>query len=186
MKIRMFDALLGTTTLFATLTGCVTEPTSDELASTTLNDVTDNERAEDVTAKTPSVEDRYADAIHELSSQAAGGDLPTSSAQGAPRRKDSNDDDAADPALASPVVGTTPPALASRCGEWLEPHQHDEGGHVVFVYYRHCTSGRDSLRVKANIRWWPDGPCTTVGPNETKLIDTYPVPPGTFSHIDRC
>jgi hypothetical protein len=52
---------------------------------------------------------------------------------------------------------------------------------VTCVDYRHCTSGSDSIRVRAIIHLGADGPCTTVGPNQTKLIWTY----GGFSFFDR-
>lgn len=68
------------------------------------------------------------------------------------------------------------------CGEWL----WCDFCPVTEVHYRHCTSGNDSVRVKAIIDWWDDGACVTVGPNQAKQIDFFPSDIGTFNRIVRC
>jgi hypothetical protein len=72
-------------------------------------------------------------------------------------------------------------ALLAPCGESLRPCNINQ----ICVDYRHCTSGSDSLRVRAIIHLGPDGPCTTVGPGQTKLIWIYGGI-SFFDRIDRC
>jgi len=71
--------------------------------------------------------------------------------------------------------------LLAPCGESLQFC----GTNTTCVNYRHCTSGSDSLRVRAIIGLGPDGPCTTVGPNETRGIWAYGGI-SFFDHIARC
>jgi hypothetical protein len=70
---------------------------------------------------------------------------------------------------------------AARCGESLRFFPNNLTG----VVYRHCTSGRDSVRVRAIIKRGADGRCTTVGPNEEKIIHFYGGI-SSFDRIDRC
>ena len=91
----------------------------------------------------------------------------------------------ADSAVAGPAKAT---AAAHRCGHqlrWDPPSGPDEPI-LWHVTYRHCTSGSDSIRVRAIIRFHVDGACTTVGPRQTREIDTYWFPSGVFDRIARC
>jgi hypothetical protein len=83
-------------------------------------------------------------------------------------------------AAAPAQAAETSTRAARPCGE-----SFNNVGPYTDVYYRHCTSGSDSLTVKAVIHWDFDGPCVTVGPNETRLIWTF-VAPGRFDRIVRC
>ncbi|GCE01057.1 hypothetical protein EHYA_08796 [Embleya hyalina] len=58
-------------------------------------------------------------------------------------------------------------------------------GPLTDVYYRHCTSGSDWVKVKAIIKWGGDGPCYPVGPGQTRLIASF-VQPERFDRIVRC
>ena len=82
----------------------------------------------------------------------------------------------------TPAAGASSPTAAYGCGRTLVK---DPSGVGTLVYYRHCTSGSDSLRVRAIIGAGGDGPCTTVGPNSEKRIHRY-VSPAYFSSIARC
>lgn len=84
-------------------------------------------------------------------------------------------------AAAAPAQAADPSTQAARpCGASFANH-----GPITDVYYRHCTSGSDSVRVRAIIHWDIDGPCVTVGPRQTRLIWTF-VAPGRFDRIARC
>jgi hypothetical protein len=76
-------------------------------------------------------------------------------------------------------------AAAYRCGANLE--LVSVGGTIPIwkVIYKHCTSGNDSVRVRAIVSGWEDGPCKTVGPRQAKLIWDFP-PGASFDRIDRC
>ena len=70
--------------------------------------------------------------------------------------------------------------LLAPCGESIRSCSGN-----FCVDYRHCTSGSDSVRVRAIIGLGADGPCTTVGPNQTKVIWIYGGI-SFFDHIARC
>jgi hypothetical protein len=89
---------------------------------------------------------------------------------------------APDQTVASPTQTGSQTLLAYQCGGNLVK---DPSGVGTLVIYRHCTSGSDSLSVRAIIGLGPDGPCTTVGPNQSKQIYRY-VSPAYFDHIARC
>jgi hypothetical protein len=77
------------------------------------------------------------------------------------------------------TVVPQPASAAFPCGTTVG---HEWYGYTV--HYRHCTNGTDSVRVKAIVDFGPDGGCTTVGPNQEKVIHRYSY--GVFSHIARC
>ena len=67
----------------------------------------------------------------------------------------------AESAVAGPRQGD---GRSPRCGHqlrWDPPSGPDEPI-LWHVTYRHCTSGSDSIRVRAIIRFHVDGACTTV------------------------
>jgi hypothetical protein len=78
-------------------------------------------------------------------------------------------------------------AAAQACGHLLRFDPPEPSSPVLWrVTYRHCTSGSDSIRVKAIIRFHADGSCVTVGPRQTREIDSYWFPTGVFDRIARC
>jgi hypothetical protein len=84
-------------------------------------------------------------------------------------------------APAQAAAGAEQVAAAARpCGE-------STGDKILYiaVYYRHCTSGSDSVRVKAIINNGSDGSCTTVNAGKTEEIAGY-VWPSSFDRIVRC
>jgi hypothetical protein len=90
----------------------------------------------------------------------------------------------ADAAVEGPARVT---AAAQPCGHLLRFDPPEPSSPVLWrVTYRHCTSGSDSIRVKAIIRFHADGSCVTVGPRQTRQIDTYWFPSGVFDRIARC
>lgn len=102
--------------------------------------------------------------------------VSTAGASAAPARADS--------AVAGPAMVT---AAAHPCGHLLRFDPPQPGSPVLWrVTYRHCTSGSASIRVKAIIRFHTDGPCVTVGPRQTREIDTFWTPSGVFDRIARC
>jgi hypothetical protein len=83
-------------------------------------------------------------------------------------------------------AGVTP-AAAAPCGHSLQ-RTH---GNVYDVIYRHCTSGSDSVRVRAIINNAVDGSCQLVRAGQTKAIHSFetPVPnfpDPKFDRIERC
>jgi hypothetical protein len=102
--------------------------------------------------------------------------VSTAGASAAPARADS--------AVEGPA-GVT--AAAQPCGHLLRFDPPEPSSPVLWrVTYRHCTSGNDSIRVKAIIRFHADGSCVTVGPRQTREIDTFWTPTGIFDRIARC
>lgn len=90
----------------------------------------------------------------------------------------------ADSAVAGPAKAT---AAAQACGHLLRWDPPGPGEPVLWhVTYRHCTSGSDSIRVRAIIRFHADGACTTVGPRQTREIDSFWFPSGVFDRIAGC
>ncbi len=104
----------------------------------------------------------------------------TSEEEGEPAASPETEADNGEPATSESALQRCGEELVTECSGGRNP------GCKIYVYYRHCTSHRDSIRVKANIQFYPDGRCTTVGPNETRLIMVYGTPPGVFRRIDRC
>lgn len=86
------------------------------------------------------------------------------------------------------VASTSSAATSYKCGTNLVTQCR--GGRtpqcVVYVHYRHCTSGSKSIKVKAEISFYPDGRCISVGAHKTALIAAYGAPPGMFKRIKRC
>lgn len=85
-------------------------------------------------------------------------------------------------AVAATASLTAMPAQAAA-----RPCGGSTGDKVLYtaVYYRHCTSGSDSVRVKAIINNGADGDCKTVGANKTEEIAGYKWP-SSFDRIVRC
>jgi hypothetical protein len=81
----------------------------------------------------------------------------------------------ATPAQAAPV---TPMAT---CGANFYPAM----GGGTSVTYKHCTSGSDSVVVKAIINNGFDSDCERVGPNDEKFLMVF-IWPGSFDRIVRC
>lgn len=85
------------------------------------------------------------------------------------------------------VAVPSPVAAADPCGGWSARL----GTEWQVAYYKHCTSGTGSLRVRAIWDWWPDGDCETVPPNARTIIDWAPIineigPDPKFAGIQRC
>ncbi|WP_158102849.1 hypothetical protein [Lentzea kentuckyensis] len=87
-------------------------------------------------------------------------------------------------AVAQAVPGAEFSVAAERpCGASKQRHFPDIT--TWDIYYRHCTSGSDSVHVRAVIDWGSDGDCKEVTANETRKIAEY-TNPSEFSHIRRC
>jgi hypothetical protein len=82
----------------------------------------------------------------------------------------------------SPAHADTDASVAARpCGTSIE----STVGSGQRAVYRHCTSGSGSVTVRAIINNWPDGGCTTVGPNQELEIWRWAWP-GSYARTDRC
>jgi hypothetical protein len=90
------------------------------------------------------------------------------------------------PVLAGSVA-LAPPAQAGhgaaghRCGTSLTSKSQ-----TITVWYRHCTSGSDSVRRKAIIAWGDDGNCLTIAAGQTRWMKTYTAPLSWFDRMVAC
>ncbi len=88
----------------------------------------------------------------------------------------------ANPAMAGAVATTSAVQVqAGRpCGA-----SFSHFGTATTVWYRHCTSGNDRVRVRAIIHWGFNGPCETVYADQTKAIHNF-IAPARFDRIQSC
>jgi hypothetical protein len=95
------------------------------------------------------------------------------------------------------AVEAAPSAAEMAAAVAAQPDGHGSGGHAcgtsltsksqtITVWYRHCTSGSDSVRRKAIIAWGDDGNCHTIAAGQTRWMKTYTAPLSWFDRMVAC